>query len=260
MSDSAKGKGASQDKAYRIQAVFMKLGGEVHSLKEIADACGMKASSVPHSWLQAGCRNGIFEQVGRGMYRLGPASARLGMRTISRTPDHESTQTVLQKLSRETGGVAGYFVVRGDTRICKAHVLGDHDPTSLNIDTLAMVDVMSSLRTGASGRVILAHLDSYMQESVLAEPVPDGAGPGAIRSNAELVATFADIRERGYAIGREESMPGWDSIAAPVMWGAMIQGAAGVLLPSDQMPKDPRPVVEATVKAAAQLSLLLAAA
>ncbi|MEU1309147.1 IclR family transcriptional regulator C-terminal domain-containing protein [Streptomyces cinnamoneus] len=260
MSDSATtGKGTSQQKAYRIQAVFVKLGGEVHSLKDIAEAANLKEPTA-HSWLQAGCINGIFEQVGRGMYRLGPGSARLGMRGMSRTPDLDATQAVLQELNRATGGVAGYYALRGDARVCKAHALGDHTPASLNVDPLAMVNVGRSLRTGASGRVILAHLDSFMQESILAEPVPEGVGPGVIRSNEALKATLDDILARGYAIGRQECMPGWDSVAAPVMWGAMIQGSILLLVPADQMPEDPRLMVEATLKAAAQLSLLLAAA
>ncbi|MGI5530139.1 IclR family transcriptional regulator [Streptomyces syringium] len=259
-SDGSRGKFASMQKGYRLQAVFMTLGGEVHSLKEITEAFGAKNQSTAHSWLQAGCMNGIFEQVSRGMYRLGPEAARLGMRTLLRTPDPEATQMVLRELCRVTGGVAGYFVARGDSRICKLHVLGDHSPASFNIDSLVMVRVLGSLRTGASGRVMLAHLDSYTQESVLAEAVPNGAGPGAIRSNAELVSTFADIQRRGYAIGRQEAMSGWDAVAAPVMWGARIQGSVAAALPVDRMPTDPRPVIEATVKAAAQLSLLVSAA
>lgn len=179
---------------------------------------------------------------------------------MSRTPDAESMQVVLEELNRVTGGAAGYYALSGDNRVCKAHVLGDYTAADLNVDPVAMVNVGRSLRTGASGRVILAHLDPYMQEGILAEAVPDSVGPGVMRSNAELVATFAGIREKGYAIGRQECMPGWDSVAAPVLWGSMIQGSVLLLVPSDRMPEDMRPMINATVKAAAQMSLLLASA
>ncbi|WP_234347914.1 IclR family transcriptional regulator C-terminal domain-containing protein [Streptomyces specialis] len=106
----------------------------------------------------------------------------------------------------------------------------------------------------ASGRSILAYLPEPIQQRVLAEPVPDEAGPGVYRDNDELLASLAEIRDRGYALGLQECMPGWNSCAAPIMWNDSIMGAALVLKPIALMPKTPPSVIQATRTTAARLS------
>lgn len=80
-----------------------------------------------------------------------------------------------------------------------------------------VLSVTRSLRTGASGRTILAYLPEPIQQRVLAEPVPSEAGPGATKDNDQLLRSLQDIRDNGYATGFQECMAGWNSRAAPVM-------------------------------------------
>ncbi|CAN3978210.1 hypothetical protein [Kitasatospora purpeofusca] len=101
-----------------------------------------------------------------------------------------------------------------------------------------------------------AHLPRPIQELVLAEEVPPTAGPGVIRDNDELAATFDGIRRLGFAVGRQECMPGWDSVAAPVLWHDAVMGAVLMLKPSTEMPADLRPLIYHTLKAAESISAL----
>ncbi|MET8816509.1 hypothetical protein ABZW47_31485 [Streptomyces sp. NPDC004549] len=50
-----------------------------------------------------------------------------------------------------------------------------------------VLSVTRSLRTGASGRTILAYLSEDIQQRVAAEPIPEEAGPGVLRDPQEFL-------------------------------------------------------------------------
>ncbi|MEV7773521.1 IclR family transcriptional regulator C-terminal domain-containing protein [Kitasatospora sp. NPDC086791] len=129
-----------------------------------------------------------------------------------------------------TGGLALLYVLApfgGAKRLCSDHVIGDLDPAEVGMSAEDVVSVSRSLRTGASGRVILAYPSRTLQDLVLAEDVPPTAGPGVIRDNNALAATLDEIRRLGFGVGRQECRPGWDSVAAPVLWHDSIMGTGG---------------------------------
>ncbi|MEU1502783.1 IclR family transcriptional regulator C-terminal domain-containing protein [Streptomyces sp. NPDC005732] len=111
-----------------------------------------------------------------------------------------------------------------------------------------------SLRTGASGRTILAYLPEEIPKRVAEGPVPDEAGPGVIRDGNELLHSLSEIRDQGYALCRQECMAEWNPIAALVIWDGAIWGAVLMLKPMDIMPKAPQHYILATITAAARLS------
>ncbi|MFB7618889.1 IclR family transcriptional regulator [Kitasatospora sp. NPDC056181] len=249
-------------RAYAVQQAFTRLPGEVHTLREIADAAGLDRATT-HRILQTGVADadGVFEQVGRGLYRLGTATARAGVQAMAHTPNPASTHHYLERLNRATGGLALLYVLSplgGARRLCTDYVLGDMDPADVGMTAEDVVSVSRSLRTGASGRVILAHLPQSIQEQVLAEEVPATAGPGVIRDNDALAASLAEIRQLGFGVGRQECMAGWDSVAAPVLWRDSIMGAVLMLKPSGEMPADLRPLIYHTLKTAEDISRLTA--
>ncbi|MGW7584457.1 hypothetical protein ACWGKU_25775 [Kitasatospora sp. NPDC054768] len=51
-------------------------------------------------------------------------------------------------------------------------------------------------------------------------------------------------------------MPGWDSVAAPVLWHDSIMGAVLLLRRTTEMPADLRPLIYHTRKAAESISEL----
>ncbi|MFF4408558.1 IclR family transcriptional regulator [Streptomyces sp. NPDC001407] len=259
MSAISKGsKDNSQQRAFRVQAAFVALERDVLGPTEIAEATGLDPATV-YRVLKAGLFDETFEQVGRGRYRLGAGSARLGMRTLARTPaDPEAANAALEQLHRTADGPVGYYIAAGSKKLLIDSVIGDFDPDDLNLDPLETISIIRSLRTGAAGRVILAHMPESITAKVLAEPVPDGVGPGAIEDNQQLLDSLEDIRACGYAVGRQESITAWDAIAAPVMWGDTVQGAVAVMVPSTRATPDPGPLVDATLKTARQFTHLLA--
>ncbi|MGW2865752.1 IclR family transcriptional regulator [Streptomyces sp. NPDC001205] len=250
------GKGTAHGKkVFLVQRAFADLEGDSHGPTAIAKQTELDAATV-YRILQDGLADGTFVQEAGGRYRLGPGAIRLSMQALSQTPDPAATQAVLDKLQRVTGGLVAYYAVVGARRICTDYAIGDFDPRSIGIDPFELVKYSRSLRTGASGRVILAHMPPPIQEKVLAESVPEGVGPGVIRDNETLIESLKDIRAMGFAIGRQECMAGWDSVAVPVMWGDTIHGSLLLWVHVDKMPEDPSQLVAATMTAAELLSRL----
>jgi DNA-binding IclR family transcriptional regulator len=146
------------------------------------------------------------------------------------------------------------FVVAG--RQCVLMAVGDSDLKELGMTPRDVLSVTRSLRTGASGRTILSFLSETVQERVVAMPIPDEAGPGLIRDNDAFVASLAEVRDVGYALGRQECMANWNSVAAPVIWHGHVQGAVLMLKTVNDMPQATQADIDATVTAASRLSVL----
>ncbi|WP_372407186.1 IclR family transcriptional regulator C-terminal domain-containing protein [Streptomyces luteireticuli] len=251
-------KGTSHgQRVFRVQAAFVALGGDILGPTEIAESTGLDTATV-YRVLQAGLYDETFEQVSRGQYRLGAGSARLGMRIMARTPDPEAAHAVLEDLHNATAGLVGYYTAVGSRKLCVDFEIGDCDLDQFAFNPAELIAVNRCLRVGASGRAILAHQSPAILEKVLAERVPDGAGSGVIRDRSRLLRSLDEVRVAGYAVAHQEAIDGWDSIAAPVMWGRSIQGSVGVMLPSDPA-SDLDHLAAATVKAAARMTSLLSA-
>lgn len=230
------------ERVFRVQHAFTQLGGEVHGLAELARASGVDDSAV-YRILRSGVTCGAFLQVGRGRYRLGPSTARLATRALANSMDATDTEELaacLDRLRRDTdGGLAFLFGLSHlgrAQRQCIEMSVGTSDLSELGASTRDVLTVNSSLRVGATGRAILAHLPEPVQRKVIAEPVPRGAGPGVYRDREELMASLAEIRANGYAVGLQECAPGWNSVAAPVFWDSAVLGAVVVLKPAEVLP------------------------
>ncbi|MER7702367.1 IclR family transcriptional regulator C-terminal domain-containing protein [Kitasatospora sp. NPDC097605] len=245
-------------RAFAVQQAFTRLPGDVHPLRAIAGAAGLDDATT-HRILQTGVGDGVFEQVGRGRYRLGTGTARAGVQAMAHSPGAASTHGILERLHQATGGLALLYVLSpfgGAKRLCTDYAIGDTDPAEVGMTAEDVVSVSRSLRTGASGRAILAYLPQTIQDLVLAEEIPPTAGPGVIRDNDALTASLDEIRRLGFGVGRQECMPGWDSVAAPVHWHDSIMGAVLMLKRSTEMPTDLRPLIFHTLKAAESISEL----
>ncbi|MFD3420356.1 IclR family transcriptional regulator domain-containing protein [Streptomyces decoyicus] len=245
------------ERVFLVQTAFAELGGSAHGPGEIAEFTGLD-DSVVYRILQSGIYQRIFERVDRGLYRLRTSAAQLAFTALDHRLDGATSQTVLRELRTATdGGLAFLYMVApfsGAQRQCVDMAVGDSDLAELGMTPRDVLSVTRSLRTGASGRTILAYLPEVLQQRVLAEPVPDQAGPGVYRDNEALVASLAEVRDLGHALGYEECMAGWNSCAAPIMWDGSIMGAVLLLQLKSVMPVAPHSVIEATKEAAAELS------
>jgi DNA-binding IclR family transcriptional regulator len=78
----------------------------------------------------------------------------------------------------------------------------------------------SSLHSTASGKLLLAHLPHEAADSLLAQRELARFTPNTLSTLNDLGAELNAIRERGYALDREEDYVGVECIAAPVFDGS----------------------------------------
>ncbi|MFD8079190.1 IclR family transcriptional regulator C-terminal domain-containing protein [Streptomyces sp. NPDC059718] len=248
--------GTRSGRVFAVQAAFTTIGRPTARLAELAKASGLDDSTVSRI-LQAGVYDGYFIRPERGVYALGPGTARLGFQaSAAYGHDGDAVTTQLQELHRVTdkGLVLLYMASFGLTRQCVDMAVGDSDLVELGWTPRDMLSITRSLRVGAPGRAILAYLPQPMQKQVLATPIPARAGPGAFRDDDDLCASLSAIRDTGYAVGYQECLPGWNSVAAPIFWDDSVMGSLLLLKPSEVMPEPPGDYITAVKAAAAALS------
>jgi DNA-binding IclR family transcriptional regulator len=230
----AAGGSVHADRVFLVQRALTQLPGQVHGPGEIAEFTGLDDSTV-HRILQSGSHDGTFVREGRGLYRLGAGAAQLGLKAVAHAPNKRVTHGLLEELRANTdGGLVFLYAVApfgGARKQCLDMSAGDSDLSELGLTHRAMIAFSSSLRIGASGRVILAFLPEVIRERVLAEPIPYEGGPGAYHDDAELIGSLEQVRRRGFALDQEESAAGWLGCAAPVVWDGLIMGSVLVLKP-----------------------------
>lgn len=241
-----------------LRAVTQRTGAQ--GVLDLTRSTGIPDSTV-HRILQAGVETGTVEQVSRGRYRPGPAMIEMARQAMTSASEACEIQRLLADLQRHTEGVVLLSTVTGFgglRRLSTDYALGDRDPDSRRTLTCVVGSVPHSLRSSASGRVIMAHLPAHQQEALVVERLPETAAPGVIRDEGALRASLADIRRRGYAIGRQEGVAGWDSIAAPVMWGETVMGSLVLAKPAEEMTGDLSDAIRRTCAAARAMSLITA--
>ncbi|KUL74364.1 MULTISPECIES: IclR family transcriptional regulator [unclassified Streptomyces] len=242
-----------------VEQAFIDLpGGPAYGPSEIAEATGLNVTVV-YRILQSGLDTATFVRVPPGRYRLGPGAAKLGMQAMASTPGPETSRPLLQRLSRIVDGFAMLTVLSpygGPRQVCIDTAPGRWGFDALGLTATQLMEISTSLRVGAAGRVIAAHLPPPLAKRIIRQPPPAGAGPGALHDPHTFAASLPRTRRAGYAVGRQE-IPGWDAVAAPVLWGDAVYGAVSVLKPSAMMAKDLALPVAATRATAERLTQLL---
>ncbi|EFL29498.1 IclR-family regulator [Streptomyces viridochromogenes DSM 40736] len=236
---------------------FTYLPGPDHGPSEIAAATGL-SPTVVYRIVQSGIPVGLFVRGPAGRYWLGPGAAQVGMRAMAAAAlEPGAARPILDRLSRALNGLSLLWVLsaHGPGRVV-AEAAGRYGFDALGLSIGDFIRLGSTLRTGASGRAIAAHLPSHMVDAIAAEPLPPSAGPGVLRAPRDFRSALEDVRQAGYAVGREE-MPGWPEVAAPVMWGDVVYGAVAVLVPAPLMPRDLAAPVALTTSAAGKITRLM---
>jgi len=242
----------------QVGSAFAELPGPDHGPSALAEVMGIDVAAV-FRVLQSGLDCKHIQRNPSGKYRLGPSVALMGTQAMAYALDLAATRPVLEKLGQDTGGlvVLSALVPYGGPGRQIVACAGRYGLSALGLGPDDLLSVINSLRVGASGRVMLAHLPRHLREMALTQPIPAGAGPGARRRRSK-VADLETVRRQGYATGREE-LNGWDSVAAPVRWDSALVGAVSTLRPSALMRADKaqaQHVIAETVAAAERLSEL----
>ncbi|MCX6495216.1 MAG: IclR family transcriptional regulator [Actinobacteria bacterium] len=84
------------------------------------------------------------------------------------------------------------------------------------------------LHTTGVGKVLLAYLDKEKIDSYLSRPLQRPT-PFSITDPEKLLTELTEVRQRGYAVARQEMTPGSGSVAVPILRRGRCIAAVGVV-------------------------------
>jgi IclR family acetate operon transcriptional repressor len=150
-------------------------------------------------------------------FRLGPAVAQLSHVWSAGLDLGTAAEPIMRRLRDETGETVALFVPEGAFRLCIAEV-----PSTQPLSFRRGVGYRERLTVGASGKVILAYMP---------------ASRAKIDSNTKKYAReLALIKERRFAISKEELIQGAVAVSAPVFDGTgRVAGSLSVFGPSARL-------------------------
>lgn len=199
------------------------------SLSEVCTVLGLPKSSG-HALLMTLVKRGYLRDGRRERtYRLGPALFELGSAYITSTNLVTDGQAIVSETARACDETVHMAVLDGTDVLYVAKEEGTR--------TMRMVSSVGK-RFPAHGTGVGKMLLSTLDDAALAQRFPDNAHlaqltPATITDPRALRDELAAIRERGYALDREESTPGLCCVAAPV-YGAdgTVVAAISISVPS----------------------------
>lgn len=180
------------------------------SLNQLCEKTGLYKSRV-HRLCGTLITSGYLVRTSRTNYRLGPKLMILG-KVYEKTNSLRSIAApFMKKLTEATGESTALFVIDNFKCICMAREMG----SSRLVYSINEGDFME-LHPTASGRVLLAYADEKFTDKVLDRADFVRFTPATLVDKDEIKRELAAIRERGYALNKEERELGIAAIAAPI--------------------------------------------
>ncbi len=181
------------------------------TLTEIAAGAGLTKSTT-HRLLAALQSEEMVELDARTTrYRLGLKVFELGSIVSKSMELATQAEPLLERLAEETRETAYLVVPEGDETLCVRRVDGSHEVRILFLE----VGRRQSYNCGAAPRVLLAHLCDEHWEEIVAHHVTPMTGH-SLTTREELARDRRHIRERGYAVSREDVTLHACAVGAPV--------------------------------------------
>lgn len=252
-SGKSKRKESRRGTTQRVLSVLSLLADkrEALSIQYAADELGLAASTT-HRLLNSLRDQGFVGYIpATRSYTIGPEFLRVAARVTSGT----SITALAKKSCDELAGQydetilfgsylpkqrAMCFSVRADGKKQLQYVIEMHAPLSLV--------------WGASGKAILAHLDSNEIKQILEAEKKSPATGAPKPSFKTFCKTLAEVRERGFVVTDAEKLPDARGVAAPVFAPDGVIGSLTLTSPLERFHHDPNVVGQEIASAAAKLS------
>ena len=195
----------------RAANILKALGGGSRRLgvSELSDQLGLAKGTV-HGLLRTLEAHGLVEQDPEtDKYQLGATLLRLGNSYLDTSELRSRALRWSERLAENTGESVRVGVPHGHGVLVVHHVF--RPDNSLQI---LEVGAVLPLHASASGKALLA-FDHDLETEVLAGDLPRLTGR-TVTGKAALRTQLAKVRERGYALEREEAVIGDAGVAAPI--------------------------------------------
>src|SRR3954470_15134357 len=198
----------------RIVALLTALSGSVEaSPVELAERCDLPPSTT-YRLLSDLEQHGLVTRAGRRGTTLGLWILELARSVEDRLESElvEPARAVMETLAAAHGETAILTAPGGTHAMCLASVESDQHAMRLSYDRWRT----APMHLGASGKVLLAHLDDAHAERILSAPPPHPSGGPQI-DTATLRAQIDATRRDGYLVTDGELDQGATAVAAPIL-------------------------------------------
>lgn len=243
-------KGSTLQKGLRIlEALGSSAHG--HTAQELANIVGLHKTNVYHylTVLQA-ARYVLRDEKGR--FYLGYKVLELGGKLLQRMPLRETAHAHLLRLSHRTSKTIHLSVLEGPEVLYIDKIEG---PNTLPIRS--RVGTRAPAHCTASGKVLLAHLQSEEQRRILSNLTLERRTPSTIVDREQLMEQLRRSVEHGYAVDHGENEEHVCCFAAPIFdqSGRAIAAISLTGLSSELVePEEYRRIRQLVLSTAAQIS------
>jgi DNA-binding IclR family transcriptional regulator len=235
-------------KSYTLLRWMTEANGIDWGLREIAKGVNMHPSTVHRVISMLEDENLVRQDPLTGRYALGLEFMRLAWRAARRRTLADAAEKCLRKLTEETNETA---------------LLGIYDRTRRQMMYISMVESAQPIRhvmelhqwlpvhAGATGLALLAFQPEEEQKAVLIGSLPALTKLTITDPNA-LKQMLAQVRKKGYAVGRGERVQGAAGVAAPILdSGGSVLGVVGIGMPVQRLRESDQDHLAELVKQAA---------
>jgi len=240
----------SVDRAIRILKALASGPGRL-GVSELSERLGLAKGTV-HGLLRTLQDHGLVEpHADSDKYQLGPQLLQLSNRYLDLS-ELRSRALAWSELLASRAEEAVRVGVPHDGGVLVVHHVFRPDATLQILEVGAVLP----LHATALGKAVLAYVDDETCDDLLADGLPKLTGR-THSTAAALRRDLAEVRERGYAVEREEAVLGEVGLAAPIFdrRGEPV-GAIGVAGPRERVLRRGRegPVAAAVIEAARGIS------
>jgi DNA-binding IclR family transcriptional regulator len=207
------GSARAVERTLEILLVFLREGRGLR-IVELSRAARLPKATVHRLVTTLVGRGFLTRDAHDSTYRVGLNLFRLGGLFLAQNGARQAALPLIRDLSGQTGETVNLNVVIDRHRVCIEKAESTHD-----IRHFVELGRPLPLYGGASGMVLLAHLDEAEIEAVMADGLRP-LTPRTITSANRLRRALAEIRRRGYATSTDERVVGASAVSAPVRDGS----------------------------------------
>lgn len=195
---------------------------------EVSEALDL-TSSTAHIYLKTLKEVGYVVQED-GKYRLGLRFLRDGISVQESIPLYHKAKSSVDELAEETGEGVGLAVEEDGQRVALYHSRG-----SKSVHDHASIGEFTNMHWTALGKALLAHKDRDEITAILDRYGLPQATDQTITDREKLFEELEQIRERGYALEREDRREGLRSVALPIRVEEDTVGSISITGPTHRM-------------------------
>lgn len=221
----------SAARALAILKCFIKPPHQM-GITEISEMLSLSKGTV-HLLVKTLEDEGFLEQVEETKkYRVGPVAYELGVAALGelRIP----SRMYLQRVSHELSMPCYLAIIIGD----KAILIEKAEPVNPFM-VVMQIGAVLPFHTSSMGKVLLAYADQEKREQIIGRIDLPALTPNTITGRDQLKKEMEDVVRQGYAVDREETLPGVFCLAVPVSDGqGRVVAALSLVAPSTALNRD----------------------